>query len=160
MMKPLMVFFFFSVAICGFGQTSYVAKPEFFSDSTASGDNVSAETRQSFRKMFGDVDNVRWYVIDDGFTVKFRQRDIDHHVFYSDRGKWKATIQFLPVEKLPRWVCNRVRSDFKGYSIFFSQYVRTPVGHTYIVKVEKGNSWKCLRICSDATEVMGEYVRR
>lgn len=159
-MKPLMLVLFSFFALYGFGQTSYVEKPEFYSDSSALSENISAVTRQSFHKMFGDVANARWHVIDDGFTVKFRQHDIDHHVFYNNRGKWKATIQYLPVEKLPRWVCSRVSSDFKGYSIFFTQYVRTPVGHTYIVKIEKGSEWKCVRICSDATEVMGEYVRK
>ena len=60
---------------------------------------------------------------------------------------------------LPKWVVGRVRSEFRNFSIFFAQYVKTPVGATYLVKIEKSNNWKFVRISPEATEVLGEYVR-
>jgi hypothetical protein len=122
-------------------------------------ENISAATIESFNKMFNNVENARWHATDDGSTVKFQRHNIDYHVFFNKRGKWRATIHYVPPENLPKWVIGRVRSEFRNSSIFFAQHIRTHVGWTYFVKIEKGKEWKSVRISPEVTEVLGEYVR-
>ena len=149
-------------ASAGLAQTSnnsYVTNSVFSFDNVTMKENISSAALRSFNKMFNNVENARWNVIDDGCTVKFKQNNVSYHVFYNKRGKWQATMECLPLEVLPRWVTGRVKSEYKKFSIFFAQRVKTAAGQTYIIKIEKGNDWKCLCISREATEVMGEYVR-
>lgn len=149
-------------AASGFSQSSgsiYLANSGYFPDSFAITENISFATLKSFNKMFGNVENARWHATDEGSTVKFSQSNIKYHVFYNKRGKWKATIQYLPVDMLPGWLVGRVRSEFRRFSIFFAQHVKTPFGRTYILKIEKGKEWKTIRVSPEATEVMEEYMR-
>ena len=138
---------------------SFVTSPDYFIDSLSQKENISAATLQSFNKMFINVENPKWHSTDEGSTVKFERDNIKFHVFYNKKGKWKATIRYLPFEMLPKWIVGRVRSEFRNFSIFFAQHVKTPVGATYLVKIEKSNNWKFVRISPEATEVLGEYVR-
>ena len=137
----------------------YVTRPESVTDSLSISEHISSASLRSFKKMFGDVEKTRWHSTEDGYTAKFNQHNIYYHVFYNQRGKWKATIENLPVDMLPKWVVSRVKSEFRSFSIFFAQHIRTPVGHTYILKIEKGNDWKTIRLSREATEVSGEYIR-
>ena len=65
----------------------------------------------------------------------------------------------MPAGFLPKWAISRLASDFRDYSIFFVQHIATPAGNIYLVKIEKGNDWKCVRMSRDGLEIMGEYVR-
>jgi hypothetical protein len=114
---------------------------------------------QSLNLMFANVENPQWHLTDEGSTVKFTQDNIAYHIFYNKRGKWKATIRNLAPEMLPRWVTGRVKSEFRHFSIFFAQHVKTPAGNAYLVKIENGNDWKNISITTQNTEVLGEYVR-
>jgi len=153
-MKCAICLIFILSALTGFGQASdksYVTNSEYL--------KISDAAIESFKKNFLTAENVRWNVNDEGSTVKFKQNNINYHIFYNKRGKWQATIEYLPLEMLPRWIKSRVKSDFKNFSIFFAQHVKTSVGHIYVIKIEKGNEWKCISISPEATELMGEYVR-
>jgi hypothetical protein len=153
-MKSALFSIFILFALNVFSQSSdksYVTNLEYL--------KISNGAIESFKKNFAGAEDPRWNVTNEGSTVKFKQDNVNYHVFYSRRGKWQATIQCLPLEMLPRWVVARVKSDFKNFAIFFAQHIRTPIGHTYIINIEKGNNWKCIRISSEATEVLGEYVR-
>ena len=140
-------------------EKSIVVSPNYFNDSLWQKENISAATLQSFNKMFINVENPKWHSTDEGSTVKFERDNIEYHVFFNKKGKWKATIRYLPFEMLPKWVVGRARSEFRNFSIFFAQHVKTPVGATYLVKIEKSNNWKFVRISPETTEVLGEYVR-
>ena len=153
-MKSVLCLFFILSASASFSQSSdksYVTNSEYL--------RISPAAIEWFEKNFANAENARWNVTDEGCTVKFRQNNVNYHVFYNKRGKWKATIENLPVAMLPRRVAGRIKADFKNFSIFFVQHVKTPAGRTYIIKIENGNDWKCIRISPEATEVMGEYVR-
>ena len=161
-MKHAIFSVFILSALSGFSQSSqriYVANSGYYFDSVSIEENISSATMASFNKMFNNVENARWHLTDEGSTVKFKQGNVNYHVFYNKRGKWKAIIQYLPPDLLPKWVKGRVRSDFRKFSIFFAQNVKTPAGSTYLIKIEKGNEWKHICISPVATEVLGEYVR-
>jgi hypothetical protein len=161
-MKSMIILLCSLHAVATFGQASersFVADPEYFADSLSIPENVSSAAIESFQKKFNNARNPRWHSTDDGSSVKFQQDNSAYHVFYNKRGKWTATIRYIEPEDLPKWVISRVKFDFKGYSIFFAQYVKTPVGGTYLVKIEKGSDWKFVRISPEVTEVLGEYVR-
>ena len=161
-MKFLLTILCFLLATQGHTQSSdrsFITKTEFVIDSAIANENVSAAAMSAFNKVFKDVENVRWHATDEGSTVKFDRVNTKYHVFYNKRGKWQSTIQYLPVEMVPRWVVGRVNSDFRHFSIFFAQFVKTRAGSAYLVKIEKGNDWKFVSITPMATEVLGEYVR-
>jgi hypothetical protein len=150
------------MTLSGFGQSSdrsFVTSPEYLSDSLSIPENISAAAIESFQKKFNNATNARWHSTDEGSSVKFQQGNSAYHVFYNKKGKWKATITYIAPEDLPKWVISRVKFEFKGYSIFFAQYVKTPDGSTHLVKIEKGSDWKFVMISPEATEVLGEYVR-
>lgn len=149
-------------ALSGFAQStdkSYITNSEYFFDSLNSKANISVATIKSFNKKFIGAANPLWHVTADGSTVKFRRDNIRYHVFYNKKGKWKATIRSLQHDQLPKWVTNRIYSDFSDYSIFFSQHIETRAGNLYFVKIENGNAWKCVYVTRETVEVTGEYVR-
>jgi hypothetical protein len=138
---------------------SYITDSKYFFDSLDIKANISVAAIRSFNKKFIGAANPVWHASAEENTVKFQRDNIRYHVFYSKKGKWKATVKNLSHDQLPKWVVGRIASDFTDYSIFFSQHISTPAGNIYFVKIERGNEWKCVRITRESAEITGEYVR-
>ena len=121
--------------------------------------NVHSNCLKHFSRSFKNAANQRWSVNDEGYSVHFTENDIKYDVRYNQRGRWKTTISYIPVELLNKDVTRTIRYAYRDYNIFFAQKVSVPAGFVHFVKIGKGNEWKFLKVMSREIEVLGEYIR-
>jgi len=120
---------------------------------------ISEVTLKSFNRQYKNASNIVWSTLNEGNCVKFSLDEIEYRVFYNKKGRWMSTIKNLPNERLPWHVANRIKQEYPGFNVFFAQHVHTSMGQAYVIKIEKGESWKQVKLVGSEVEVMGDYIR-
>ncbi|HUQ65363.1 MAG TPA: hypothetical protein VM101_04380 [Flavitalea sp.] len=145
---PVLVFSQVTVA------TEITEKPE-----TAPAVNVHANCLKHFSRSFKNSVHAIWSTNDKGYSVRFKENELSYDVRYNHHGRWMCTIRNIPFQLLDKKIAKFVLNEFKHYNIFFAQEVSVPLGSVYLIKIEKGNEWKCIKVKKWETEVMEEYVK-
>lgn len=121
--------------------------------------NVHANCLKHFERSFKNTTNTNWSVTDEGYTARFSVNNMSYDVRYNKKGRWLSTIRYIPVQQLDEKISKFVLTQYKHYTIFFAQQVSVPQGSIYLVKIEKGNDWKFIKVNNWETEVIGEYIK-
>jgi hypothetical protein len=116
-------------------------------------------TLQRFDKSYADVENTHWSKIREGSQVTFTSNGKKWMIRYSPNGRWICTIRYLPLEQVPENIELSITGAYPGYHIFFAQDVQTPAGFAHVIKIEKGNTWKTLKVVNCEIEVMEDFEK-
>jgi hypothetical protein len=121
--------------------------------------HVNAKCLKHFSHQFKNAAETRWMKNDEGFSAHFSETNILYDVRYNHHGRWICTIKNIPVELLSKNVVNVLRYEYRHYNIFFAQQILVPAGSVYLLKIEKGNEWKYVKVSDRIVEVLNEYVK-
>src|SRR5688500_5941348 len=157
-MKPYIyvLYLFIALPISSFSQTTVSAEITTAEYPVV---NVHSKCLKHFANAFKSSTNTKWSATDEGYTARFLENNISYDVRYNHRGRWLSTIRYIPVQQLDQKISRFVLDQYRNYNIFFAQQVTVPIGSVYLVKIEKGNDWKFLKVKSTEIEVIGEYIK-
>jgi hypothetical protein len=122
-------------------------------------ENRNTKAHMEFLRAHPSMEKLDWYAVDGGYMVHDAAVKNPAHEYYTNNGKWIATITTLPVENLDGDVVALVRNNYSCYDIFFAQEMKTPNGIVYLLKIEKGNDWKDISVHDGQIKVKGSYKR-
>src|SRR5689334_15708909 len=115
---------------------------------------ISIKAVRHFKKFFPNVQDEKWYVITNGYMVKYKDGDVNTRVDYDLQGKWTYTIRYLTEKKLPKDVRKLVRSTWYDYAISSIEEIEVERDYIYIVHIHEGDDWKMIRVADgEATEI-------
>ena len=157
-MKPYILVLYLAIALPlqSFSQTSFSAEIKTAEYPVT---NVHSNCLKHFERSFKNSTNFNWTVTETGYTARFWENNMSYDVRYNKKGRWLSTIRHIPVQHLDEKISKFVLNQYKHYTIFFAQQVTVPQGSVYLVKIEKGNDWKFIKVKRWETEVIGEYIK-
>ena len=98
---------------------------------------ISSKAVRNFTKEFKQTSDEAWFVVDDGFVVKFTQNEVETRADYDKKGNWLHTIRTYGENKLPADIRHLVKSSYYDYNILQVQEIEKPSNaFTYIVHLE------------------------
>lgn len=108
---------------------------------------INLKAIRDFTKEFKQAQDATWFVIDDGFVVKFKQNGIETRADYNKKGIRLHTIRTYDESKLPTGIRHQVKSTYYDYDIVQVQEIEKPANaFTYIVHLEGKTKLINLRI--------------
>ena len=122
-------------------------------------ENRNTKAQMDFVRTHPSMESLDWHVVEGGYLVHDAAVKNPAHEYYTNDGRWIATITNLPVENLDGEIVSLVKNSFSCYDIFFAQGMKTPKGLVYLLKIEKGNEWKDINVHNSQIKVTGEYKR-
>lgn len=115
---------------------------------------ISIKAVRHFKKFFPTIQDEKWYVITNGYMVKYKEGDVNTRVDYDLKGNWSYTIRYITESKLPKDVRKLVRSTWYDYAISSIEEIQVDHNFIYIVHIHEGDDWKMIRVADgEATEV-------
>jgi hypothetical protein len=135
-------------------QQSVNAAPGFLAS-----ENKNSKAHMEFLRTHPSFETLDWHAVEGGYLVHDAAVKNPAHEYYTNDGRWIATITAVPVESLNGDVVSLVNNRFSCYDIFFAQEMKTPKGLVYLLKIEKGNEWKNITVHDGEIKVTGEYKR-
>jgi hypothetical protein len=122
-------------------------------------ENRNSKAQMDFLRAHPSGETLDWYAVEGGYLVHSAAVKNPAHEYYTNGGRWIATITTLPVESLDGDIVALVRNSYSCYDIFFAQEMKTPQGLVYLLKIEKGNDWKDITVHNGEIKVKGDYKR-
>jgi len=116
---------------------------------------INIRAVRHFMKTFPSVRDEKWFVITNGYMVKYKQEDsVSVRVDYDVKGNWSYTIRYYNEKKLPKDVRKLVRSTWYDYTISTIEELQIDTNFIYIVHIHDGDDWKMIRVADgEATEI-------
>jgi hypothetical protein len=99
-----------------------------------------------FKQTFPQAQDERWYLIQNGFMVKYKAGDTQVRLDYDLRGNWLYTIRYLTEKKLPREVRAQVKSTWYDHAIVSAEEIQVSNQFIYILHLNQDNDWKLIRV--------------
>ena len=157
-MKPYLYALYLAIALPlhSFSQTSFSAEIKTPDHPVTT---VHSNCIKHFERSFKNTTNTTWTVTETGYTAHFSENNMSYDVRYNKKGRWLSTIRYIPGQLLDEKISRFVLNQYKHYTIFFAQQVTVPQGSVYLVKIEKGNDWKFIKVKKWETEIIGEYIK-
>jgi hypothetical protein len=121
------------------------------------GGNIAVRAVRDFVQTYKNVENERWYKLDDGYLAEFMSDDIKTSVIYDGKGIWKYSIRRYNEDKLPVDVRRVVKSTYYDYSITMVEEILLYEKVIYLVHIEDAHTWKKIRVCEGEMEAIEEY---
>ena len=116
---------------------------------------ISIKAVRHFKKYYPTIQDEKWYVITNGYMVKYKEGDVNTRVDYDPQGNWSYTIRYLTESKLPKDVRKLVRSTWYDYAIASIEEIQVDHNFIYIVHIHEGDDWKMIRVADgEATEIL------
>ena len=115
-----------------------------------------------FTTDFPDASNIRLHANKENETLISCMVNGDlTKVDYSKNGKLLSSVRYFEAKKLADWVTNLVLDAYPRYSIFgFVAEAHVAGKIAYFVMIEKGNSWKRVRVIDENVDTYEEYQNR
>jgi hypothetical protein len=121
-------------------------------------DNFSRKAARDLARSFKNVSGENWFNLPDGYFVRFNSNNIDHMVFFDQKGNRRYTIRNYDETKLPVDVRHIVRSTYYDYDIRLVQEIESDLGTiTYLVHLEGKTEWMNVRIVNGEMDVFEKY---
>jgi hypothetical protein len=117
--------------------------------------NIQAD--KNFRKTYKNVLVKSWSRKEDGYRVRFNDRNIQYMVDYDKKGRWTNTIKIYDEKNLAKEIANMVQTTFLGYAIVQAMEIQTSKVTVYLVKIENKDFLKTIRVINGETDVFEEY---
>ncbi|MEP6747872.1 MAG: hypothetical protein ABJB86_09100 [Bacteroidota bacterium] len=108
--------------------------------------NIKTNAIRDFSKSFKNAQNVSWFVIKDGFSVKFSEDGVATKSYYDEKGRWVGIIRTYSQNKLPEDIRKQVRSTYYDYSIYNVNEVTVGNIKAYLIGIENDDNMKIVRI--------------
>jgi len=142
-----------------------IAKEMFIPDSV---DEMFKEPRtndihikavRDFIKLYKNIDNVKWYAVEDGFIAKFQKDGIETKVEYDLTGKRSNILRSYDESHMPFEIRDMVKRQYYDYNILITYEIEHSNGILYIIKIMDKTSLKVLQIANNEMKVLEDYVR-
>jgi len=96
-----------------------------------SAEKVPAEVKESFKKQFPDVTDVKWELEKKSvYEASFKMDGKTMSANFSDKGEWQETETDLKVAELPKAATDYIAQHYKGAKIKEAALIKKPGGVT------------------------------
>ena len=120
---------------------------------------INIKAVRDFAKSFKDAENVRWYIVPDGFMAYFTEHGIKARAGYDKKGNWLYCMRSYAEACLPKEIRAQVKSIYYDCTITWVNeitYGRQPI---YIVHILDGTCWKNIRIWEGEMEIVDAFEK-
>ena len=122
-------------------------------------ENRNSRAHIEFLRTHPSFETLDWYAVEGGYMVHDAAVKNPSHEYYTNSGRWIATITTVPVENLSGDIVALVKNTYSCYDIFFAQEMKAPQGLVYLLKIEKGDDWKDISVHNGEIKVKRSYKR-
>jgi hypothetical protein len=145
------------------GQTTEQAGVEIRnvgSDAPLTGpDAAVAKSARNFLRMYGDLQNEKWYSLPGGSLAKFEGEGIGYRVVFDKKGNWVYTLKQYTEKELPVRVRAMVKSVYYYYPIAWVKEFNQSQSVVYLIHIENDREWKTIRVADGEMEVAEEFSK-
>lgn len=99
-----------------------------------------------FEKHYPAVPDKKWFVITNGFMVKYKDGDVPVRVDYDIRGNWLYAIRYYGEKKMPHAVRALVKGTWYDYTITGVEEIQQVGLPIYIVHMHEGDDWRMVQV--------------
>lgn len=126
---------------------------------TVANEEISDNVQKKFKKTFPGITGESWEKIDNGYSVVFRNGNVQNRVYFTQKGNIRLQMSYYNEAELPADIRARVKSVYYDYNIFTVQEINLDRTKFYLVSLEDKNTWKIIRVDENGMEVYKEYVK-
>ena len=98
--------------------------------------NISQKALDAFDKTFENVKDVKWFVVEDGYTAAFEQNDVRTVITYDKNGGFLSSRRYYSKDKLPFNILLQINEKYKGKTIGIITEVVEPHRLMYSIDLE------------------------
>jgi hypothetical protein len=121
--------------------------------------SIKISAIKDFNKNFKTAQNVSWFVIKDGFSVKFNENGVTVKSYYDFKGHWVGVVRSYGQDKLPADIRKQVRSTYYDYSIYVVNEVTVGDKKAYLVGIQDDENIKTIRIIDGEMDVYEDFKK-
>lgn len=121
--------------------------------------HVNARALKDFAANFKKADKVDWLEVKDGYVARFEMDGVQTKAYYSQKGRWNATVYTYDQFKLPTDVRKLVRSTYYDFDIFVAHEVKLGDKTVYLVKIQDQQTLKTIRVADGEMDVYEDFVK-
>ena len=144
-------------------QRSSVATPS--ESTTVISDNVSNETAvtvssvdakvlKAFNKHFKNIDNQKWYLVNQDYLASFPVSDRQVMAWFSKNGQMNYAVYYGSEKHLPAQEKKMVESNYGDYLITATQEIQSPTGTAWVATLESHATILKVKITENGLEEM------
>ena len=120
--------------------------------------SISTKAARDFVERYPNVDNARWFVVKNGFIVRFLLDSLDTRTAYDLRGSWVYTIKVYGEAKMPRSVRHQVKGTYYDFTITQIEEIDRPnEPRIYLVHMYDATHWKNVQVRDGEMKVVEEF---
>ena len=142
--------------------TSNVQLSTIGSEKSTSANHVFFK-RKAVRELergFENVSGENWFKTPEGYHVRFNHDNVDHLVFYDNKGKKLYTIRNYDETKLPVDIRHQVKGAYYDYDIRLVQEIESASGDVaYLIHLEGKTKWINVRVSNGEMDVFEKYTK-
>ena len=122
--------------------------------------DISVRAVKKFDKQYKNVENERWFKIENGSVAEFEKDGITTKVFYTPKGSWHATLRYYQEDKLPKDIRHMVKSVYYDFNIIIVIEVFASNKMAYLVKIESKDMIKTIRVLDGEMDEYESFQKR
>jgi hypothetical protein len=122
---------------------------------------IHVKAMRDFLKRNKTATNADWMVVENGFVVKYTDKNNSHcRTVYNSRGEFAYTVRQYFESNMLRDVRALVKSQYYDYTITLVEEIEQPLKPlVYVVHMEDATTLKNVRVSEREMEVIEEYIK-
>ncbi|HEX7844830.1 MAG TPA: hypothetical protein VF476_03455 [Chitinophagaceae bacterium] len=122
--------------------------------------DINSKVLRSFYKTYGEVSAAKWFKVENGYAVSFKNNEISSTVFYRNNGTVEYKVSRYGEDRMPPATRHLVKSNFYDYSILQVSEVHKDGSVGFFVKIEDSKSIKTVRVMGEEWQVVEDLVKK
>lgn len=122
--------------------------------SATTSSTVEAKVIRSFNKHFKNVDNQKWYLINQDYLASFPVKDRQALAWFRKNGQMTHAVYYGFEKHLPEIERKMIESNYEDYSIGATQEIHSVSGTAWVATLENSKSIVKVKITDNGLEEM------
>jgi hypothetical protein len=124
---------------------------------TISAPAPDARALRNFKRSFPDVNNEKWNRQNGYYFVSFTKDKVKNKVVYTQHGQLDYALKVYGEDRLLPSIKSTVKSIYYDYAITNVQELSVNGKTIYLIKINKNDTWKNLRVSDGEFEEIENY---
>lgn len=120
--------------------------------------DVNIKAVRDFIKSYEDIDNVKWYTVQDGFIAKFQKDGVETKVEYDVAGRRRNVLKTYDESHMSFELRDIVKKQYYDFDILVVYEIEHINGKIFIIKIMNKTNLMVLQVSENEMKVLEEYV--